>query len=210
MVISLYSLLTDASIQKKIEDEIAKYDADKLGMPDYALESSGGSIIATPDTKNYEQKIWVTVWGISLFQIETNHPRNIIQASIQPGKCWAFRGSRGNVVIKLAAVIHITAVTMEHIPSRISTTGNINSAPKAFAVFGLKHDSTDKFHLGNFTYDKNGSPRQTFELIQKVPRSHVFQTLELSVLSNHGNRDYTSIYRFRVHGQLFTEPQSYF
>lgn len=44
MVISLYSLLTDASIQKKIEDEIAKYDADKLGMPDYALESSGESV----------------------------------------------------------------------------------------------------------------------------------------------------------------------
>jgi hypothetical protein len=37
----MYSLLTDASIQKQIVDEIAKYDADKLGMPDYALESSG-------------------------------------------------------------------------------------------------------------------------------------------------------------------------
>jgi hypothetical protein len=34
-------LLTEASIQKLIKDELAKYDADKLGMPDYALESSG-------------------------------------------------------------------------------------------------------------------------------------------------------------------------
>jgi hypothetical protein len=40
----LYSLLADASIQKQIEDEIAKYDADKLGMPDYALESSGENV----------------------------------------------------------------------------------------------------------------------------------------------------------------------
>jgi hypothetical protein len=28
-------------MQKLIKDELAKYDADKLGMPDYALESSG-------------------------------------------------------------------------------------------------------------------------------------------------------------------------
>jgi SUN domain-containing protein 1/2 len=54
---------------------------------------------------------------------------------MEPGNCWAFKGARGNVVIKLAAVIRITAVTMEHIPSRISVTGNINSAPKDFAVF---------------------------------------------------------------------------
>lgn len=33
---------------------------------------------------------------------------------------------------------------------------------------GLKHDSDDKVHLGYFTYDINGSPTQTFEVIQKV------------------------------------------
>jgi hypothetical protein len=30
-----------------IEDELAKYDADKLGMPDYALESSGKMALHT-------------------------------------------------------------------------------------------------------------------------------------------------------------------
>jgi hypothetical protein len=44
MVISFFLLLADALIQKQIEDEIAKYDADKLGMPDFALESSGETI----------------------------------------------------------------------------------------------------------------------------------------------------------------------
>jgi hypothetical protein len=33
---------------------------------------------------------------------------------------------------------------------------------------GLKHDSNDKLHLGSFTYDINGSPRQTFEVMQEV------------------------------------------
>ncbi|XP_023701408.1 SUN domain-containing protein 1 isoform X2 [Cryptotermes secundus] len=201
------SLNKEASIQKLIEDELAKYDADKLGIPDYALESSGGSIVATPDTRIYKQMTWVTLWGIRLFTTGTNSPRNIIQASLQPGNCWAFEGSRGTVIIKLSARIHITAVTLEHIPQRISTTGNINSAPKMFAVFGLKHDSNDKDHLGYFTYDINGSPTQTFEVIQKAQQNYSFQAVELSVLSNHGNLDYTCIYRFRVHGTAATNVQ---
>jgi hypothetical protein len=41
MLISLFSFLAEALIQKHINDAIAKYDADGLGMPDYALESSG-------------------------------------------------------------------------------------------------------------------------------------------------------------------------
>lgn len=111
-------LLTEASIQKLIEDELAKYDADKLGIPDYALESSGkmalhmsitkrlillplcneceilylngcfifpsgGSIVATPDTRNYKQMTWVTLWGIRLFKTGTNSPRNIIQVGVK-------------------------------------------------------------------------------------------------------------------------------
>jgi hypothetical protein len=38
-------LFTEASIQKLIKDELDKYDADKLGMPDYALESSGEMLL---------------------------------------------------------------------------------------------------------------------------------------------------------------------
>lgn len=44
-------LLTEASIQKLIKDELAKYDADKLGIPDYALESSGKMALHMDITK---------------------------------------------------------------------------------------------------------------------------------------------------------------
>jgi hypothetical protein len=44
---------------------------------------SGGSIVATPDTRNYKQMTWVTLWGIRLFKTGTNNPRNIIQVSVK-------------------------------------------------------------------------------------------------------------------------------
>jgi hypothetical protein len=37
-------------------------------------------------------------------------------------------------------------------------------------------------------------------LSHQAQRNYVFQAVELSVLSNHGNLDYTCIYRVRVHG----------
>jgi hypothetical protein len=45
---------------------------------------SGGSIVATPDTRNYNKQMsWVTLWGIRLFTTGTNNPRNIIQVSVK-------------------------------------------------------------------------------------------------------------------------------
>jgi hypothetical protein len=39
-------------------------------------------------------------------------------------------------------------------------------------------------------------------LSHQAQQNYTFQAVELSVLSNHGNLDYTCIYRFRVHGIL--------
>ncbi|XP_069691154.1 SUN domain-containing protein 1-like [Periplaneta americana] len=75
--------INEALIRKKIRDELATYDADKLGIPDYAQESSGGTIVATPDTQDYETDIWISLWNINLFRLEVNSPRRIIQASKQ-------------------------------------------------------------------------------------------------------------------------------
>lgn len=57
------------------------------------------------------------------------------QPDVHPGKCWAFPGSQGHALIKLAMKIIPTAVTMEHISEKVSPSGDISSAPKEFSVY---------------------------------------------------------------------------
>jgi hypothetical protein len=61
------------------------------------------------------------------------------QPDVHPGKCWAFPGSQGHALIKLARKIIPTAVTMEHISEKVSPSGNISRAPREFSVFVRSH-----------------------------------------------------------------------
>ena len=77
--------------------------------------------------------------------------------------------------------------------------------------------------LGQFTYDNTGEPLQTFQVmvqfstykfllflifivttyyILQEKNPGVYPIVELRVHSNHGNLNYTCLYRFRVHGQV--------
>lgn len=59
---------------------------------------------------------------------------SLFQPDVHPGRCWAFPGSQGHALIKLAGKIIPTAVTMEHISEKVSPSGSISSAPKEFSV----------------------------------------------------------------------------
>ncbi|TFK13491.1 glycoprotein endo-alpha-1,2-mannosidase-like protein [Platysternon megacephalum] len=93
-------------------------------------------------------------------------PDVILQRDNTPGNCWALRGSRGYVVVKLSRVIHPLAVTLDHIAKEDSQTEEISSAPKNFAIYGLKEGFGEKggAFLGEFVYDQEGFPVQTFKL----------------------------------------------
>ena len=54
---------------------------------------------------------------------------------MQPGQCWAFKGSQGYLVLQLSTAIKPTAFSLEHIPKALSPTGRIDSAPKRFSVW---------------------------------------------------------------------------
>jgi len=93
-----------------------------------------------------------------------------------------------------------TRFSLEHIPRSMSPTGKIDSAPKEFEVYGHRHSENDpetKF-LGNFVYDHHGDSLQYFTM--EKPSDEIFFFIELRILSNNGNPNYTCLYRFRVHG----------
>merc|ERR1712187_395276 len=85
-----------------------------------------------------------------------NNPRTIIQPGVQPGECWAFKGSSGFVVIQLSEPIVPTRFSMEHISKSMSPSGKIDSAPKDFVVYGLRHEKdTDPVILGEYSYSQD-------------------------------------------------------
>ena len=200
---------SEAEIVRIVQVALQKYDADKTGMFDFALESAGGTIASTRCTETHDvSNAQYSILGIPIWW-EKNNPRTILQPGSSPGQCWAFKGSHGAVVIRLSSHVHVQAVSLEHISKLISPDGTIESAPARFSVQGLRSmDDTHPTHLGNFTYEDNDQPVQTFYLPQ-VPASDrpAFDLIELKVLSNHGHMTYTCLYRFRVHGKLAAEDE---
>ncbi|XP_054636186.1 SUN domain-containing protein 2 [Dunckerocampus dactyliophorus] len=171
-------------------------------MADFALETQGASVISTRCSDTYRTRsACVTLFGFPLWY-PTESPRTVIQGYpvMLPGKCWAFHGVQGTLVIALSHPIRITHVTLDHVPHYNTPNGRIDSAPKDFAVYGMKDEAEEGTLLGTFTYNKEGEPTQTFELTD--PSNVVYRAVELRVLSNWGHVEYTCIYRFRVHGVM--------
>uniref|UniRef100_A0A3P9LZH8 SUN domain-containing protein n=1 Tax=Oryzias latipes TaxID=8090 RepID=A0A3P9LZH8_ORYLA len=176
--------------------------ADK--MADFALETQGASVISTRCSETYRiRSACLTLFGFPLWY-PSESPRTVIQGFpvLLPGKCWAFHGVQGTLVISLSHPIRISHVTLDHLPRYNAPTGRIDSAPKDFQVYGMKNDTEEGMLIGAFTYDENGESSQTFELPN--PSDVVYRVVELRVLSNWGHMEYTCLYRFRVHGKIAT------
>ncbi|CAO2630306.1 SUN domain-containing protein 1 [Lemmus lemmus] len=194
--------ITEAQAHIIVNNALKLYSQDKTGMVDFALESGGGSILSTRCSETYETKTaLLSLFGIPLWYFSQS-PRVVIQPDIYPGNCWAFKGSQGYLVVRLSMRIYPTTFTMEHIPKTLSPTGNISSAPRDFAVYGLETEYQEEGQpLGRFTYDQEGDSLQMFHTLERPDQA--FQIVELRVLSNWGHPEYTCLYRFRVHGEPF-------
>lgn len=192
--------VTEEEVHEIVNRALSRFSEDRIGLVDYALESSGASVLSTRCSETYETKTaLLSLFGIPLWY-QSQSPRVILQPDSNPGNCWAFRGSQGFAVVRLSSRIRPTAVTLEHIPRSLSPKGSIPSAPKDFAVYGHEEETQrEGTFLGQFTYDQDGEPIQTF-WFQGEPLA-TYQIVELKILSNWGHPEYTCIYRFRVHGE---------
>ncbi|XP_060715488.1 SUN domain-containing protein 2 [Tachysurus vachellii] len=192
--------VTVSDVERIVHRALSLHRADGIGVPDYALESSGASVINTRCSETYHTRsACISLFGFPLWY-PSESPRTVIQPELYPGKCWPFRGSEGFLVIALSHAVQITHVSLEHLPRVLSPTGNIDSAPKDFAVYGMINNENEEGKLlGTFTYDQDGEPIQTFQVQRS--QSDAYRLVELRILSNWGHPEYTCVYRFRVHGQ---------
>ncbi|KAL1498180.1 hypothetical protein ABEB36_009017 [Hypothenemus hampei] len=195
--------LNEEFVKKIVKKSLAIYDADRTGLVDYAMESMGGQVVTTRCTEPYNHgKAVVSVFGIPLWHV-TYTPRTIITPTLGPGDCWAFQNFPGFVVIKLSNKIRVDAFSMEHVSRLLLPDGKMDSAPKEFEVYGLKEENDmEPILLGNYKYEYDGESLQFFPVEKD---NQVFDMIEIRIISNHGNPNYTCLYRFRVHGKLYRE-----
>lgn len=198
--VSSAAAFSSEDVQNLIKKAIAKYDADKTGLTDFALETSGAQVLSIRCSSTFEKYgTQYSVFGIPFWR-STTSPRSVIQQNKAPGECWPFVGAQGHLVIKLSQQIVPSNFSYEHIPIQISRDGNLNSAPKHFEVRSLDNeDDSNGLLVGRYTYDSSGEPLQFFPVQHPNPKPT--QLIELIVLDNHGHPEYTCLYRFRVHGQ---------
>ncbi|XP_029703708.1 SUN domain-containing protein 1-like isoform X6 [Takifugu rubripes] len=182
-----------------VDNALRRFSEDRTGMSDFALESGGGSVLVARCSETYRTKVaLLSLFGFPLWYFSQS-PRAVIQPDVNPGNCWAFRGSSGYLVIRLSMPIFPTAVTLEHTPKALTPSGKMDSAPRDFSVYGLDDENQERGQLlGAYTYDQDGEAVQTFTVTEVCDRP--FQMVEIQVTSNWGHPEYTCLYRVRVHG----------
>ena len=202
--------INGSQVEEIVRNALIRYDADKTGLFDFALETSGGSVVSTRCTQTYVERSgtytlfngWLNLGWLSPLTMSTTSPRNAIQPGVQPGQCWAFKGSEGRLLISLSSSMIPRRFSIEHIPRSLSPNGRIDSAPRVFMVYGLMAEfDQEAVKLGEYEYDAvNGEPLQMFEVDMTEEKTKNFRLIEVEIKSNHGHPEYTCLYRFRVHG----------
>ncbi|XP_064898041.1 sperm-associated antigen 4 protein-like [Columba livia] len=103
-------------------------------MSDWALQSAGAAIDTRRTSQTYGcQGNWIC--GVIQLFHAANPPEAVLQPDVSPGNCWPFQGRQGQVVIRLPARVHLSAVTVQHISKEASPSGSVISAPRDIAVF---------------------------------------------------------------------------
>lgn len=64
----------------------------------------------------------------------------------------------------------------------------------------LAENDQDSFLFGKYEYLDNTTALQYFPVQNRENMAVAYQIVELRVESNHGNEDYSCLYRFRIHG----------
>ena len=218
---SLYPSLS-THVHHDISTALELYSADRTGLVDYALKSSGGSVVAT-SPPHYALPVNPTTspW-LSLFTrgpwLPSHAPDEMLTPTTSVGECWPMQGSRGGVLIHLRERVRVTGLTLQHVSRGVVSDGGgaRGAMPRGVRVRGVREgelwnatreveegdvDGDAGDVLGEFEYDKEGPQVQRWQVEGGGGEGgEGYEYVRLDILSNYGNDNYTCIYRVRVHG----------
>jgi hypothetical protein len=139
----------------------------------------------------------------------------------EPGDCYAFEGSVGNITLSLHSPVDVYQVAVYHLSASESPSASLGSSPGDFAVTGwvsrpvLRGSLLNKiwippnkgYDLGVFSYDPSPSapPLQLFQVRRTDESGEIhppFSAITFSILNNGGHPEFTCVYRLQVLGEL--------
>ncbi|CAD6188932.1 unnamed protein product [Caenorhabditis auriculariae] len=156
-----------SQLESMVRQMILEYDADKTGKVDFALESSGASVLTTRCSETFNTHTRLEkIWNIPLWYTSYG-PRTVIQRNSKtlfPGECWSFKGDRGYIAIDLSHEIELSSISYEHIGKDVAPNGVRSSAPRNFKIWAYKDvdDMSTRVEVGDYTYELDGPPLQFF------------------------------------------------
>ncbi|KAJ1968327.1 DNA replication factor C complex subunit Rfc1 [Dimargaris xerosporica] len=228
---------SEASIDQKIAASLGRFYADGIARPDYALFAAGARVIPLLTSPTYEidatrpkgvfhQLSTRLANALGLGVTTLNPPSVALDPDTSLGNCWPFRGSQGQLGIRLARPVLPAAFTVEHVSPEVAL--DVTSAPRHIEVWAVldqrdmvvsdpaeaqlpssepsASDHGSWFLLTSFEYALDAEhPIQTtlmtaVTLNQLRQRVTQIRAVQVRILSNHGHSKYTCLYRFRVHG----------
>jgi SUN domain-containing protein 1/2 len=129
-------------------------------------------------------------------------PETILSSDMKVGRCWSMKGSNGYALVRLGTSVRPSSFSVEHVFQQgLQQT----SAPRQFAVYGYVDEYVDEpVFLGRYEYligeghpaEQRFAPQVDLAKYAKTG----FQLFRLQIESNHGDPNYTCIYRFHVYG----------
>ncbi|KAI9461657.1 hypothetical protein BJY52DRAFT_191156 [Lactarius psammicola] len=222
-----------------VDTAVSRYSKDTIAKADFALSSSGASIIPslTSDTLEIVPQ---GLWQQAIATITGNGyaigrpPITALHYETHNGHCWPFVGDQGQLGVLLALPVRIEEITIDHVARDVAW--DMRSAPRKMEVWGfvegaenlakvlawevarneagldvpiqprsLPH-SAKYLRIAQFEYDIDASNAvQTFPIDEDIRSLGLdFGIVVLRVSSNWG-KEFTCLYRFRVHGQKLDE-----
>ena len=172
-----------------------------ISKPDFAQRGAGASVVTSLTTQTYNPSNVPFRRVLQLLGIYTGYgfPEDALSVSTALGQCWPMKGHNGFLAIRLARPVLIDAISIDHVPQEEAI--DMSSALREFKVFvyGPGDDLMgDGDVLLDGVYDATGGEAvQTFDT--NTPK--LAQVVRLYIANNHGNEEYTCLYRLRVHGE---------
>jgi hypothetical protein len=139
------------------------------------------------------------------------------------GDCFTMNGRSGFVVIQMKEPIFISHFSLEHINPTIDLYPD--ATPRHIAFYGVSNSDRDQQREellieveyrqpsgefdqivvpngSNIGKEPNFAPSvQTFKVLSQLASSKPYQNIKVEVKTNYGNKDFTNLYRVRVHGK---------
>ncbi|KAI0311340.1 hypothetical protein OF83DRAFT_1068992 [Amylostereum chailletii] len=147
------------------EAVVAARGKDVVGKADFALQSSGASVVPSLTSPTLGLRMcglraafvaWVT--GKDYTNISSRPPIHALHHDTHSGYCWCFPGEEGQLGVQLAHTVHIEEVTVDHLALELAW--DMRSAPRTMELWGLVegHKNEQKLHSWEETHRRE---RQT-------------------------------------------------